>query len=77
MKKYFPGLLLSIIIALISLWLSQIIPIGAVAIGIVLGIAIGNIFSLSPSFLPGISFSEKKILSLAIVLMGVKLTSTF
>ncbi len=73
MKKYLPGLFLSILIALISLWLSQFIPIGAVAIGIVLGIAIGNLFTLSPNLLPGIGFSEKKILSWAIVLMGVKL----
>jgi len=72
-KKLAPGLFLTIILAYMSFWVSQYIPIGAVTIGIVLGIVIGNLFRLSPAFLTGISFSEKKILSWAIVLMGIKL----
>ena len=71
--KQIRGLSLTFIIAIIAVVLSIFIPIGAVTLGIILGILIGNIFTLNPSFLQGIKFSEKNILSFAIILMGVKL----
>ncbi len=71
--KQIRGLSLTVLIAIIAVVLSIFIPIGAVVLGIILGILIGNVFTLNPSFLQGIKFSEKNILSFAIILMGVKL----
>ena len=68
-----PGLLFTILIAIISLFLSSWLPIGAVVVGISLGMLIGNLLKLPEKFLPGIGFAEKQILAWAIILMGVKL----
>ena len=75
MKKlsYSYGIALCIAVGSIAVFSSSYIPIGAVAISIILGIAIGNISKLNKIFDRGISFSEKKLLSLAIALMGVNL----
>ncbi|MCK5673551.1 MAG: putative sulfate exporter family transporter, partial [Spirochaetales bacterium] len=75
MKKlsYIYGIALCIAVGSIAVFSSSYIPIGAVAISIILGIAIGNISKLNKIFDKGISFSEKKLLSLAIALMGVNL----
>jgi uncharacterized integral membrane protein (TIGR00698 family) len=71
--KHLNGLLICIFIAILSILLSSFIPIGSVAIAIILGIFIGNIVNLNDSFQKGISFSEKHILSFAIALMGINL----
>ena len=71
--KQIKGLSLTVLIAIITVVLSKFIPIGAVTLGIVFGVLIGNVFMFNPSFSSGIRFSEKNILSLAIVLMGVNL----
>ncbi len=70
------GVILCLIIGIIALYLSSFIPLGAVAIAIVLGITIGNTVKFGEKFNPGISFSEKNILSFAIALMGVNLNFT-
>ncbi len=67
------GLLLSIFIAILASVLALFIPVGAVILGIVFGVLVGNIFTLDSSFSKGIKFSEKRILSFAIILMGVNL----
>ncbi len=71
--SYLPGLLFTLTVAILALWLSGFLPVGAVVMGISLGVLAGNIFKLPPSLSPGINFAEKKILSWAIILMGVKL----
>ena len=48
-------------------------PSAAVTIAILLGIVIGNGVNLGDQFKPGITFSEKQLLSVAIALMGVNL----
>lgn len=53
--------------------LALYLPIGAVSIAIILGIAIGNIANPAKVFKKGVRFTEKNILSLAIALMGVNL----
>ena len=76
MKKYLhflPGLLLTIIVAVISFFLSSWLPVGAVVVGISLGMLIGNLVKLPENFFSGIAFAEKQILAWAIILMGVKL----
>jgi len=73
MKNTIYGIILCVVIAVSALILSPYIPIGAVAIAIVLGIIIGNLLKPGKKFNKGISFSEKHILSFAIALMGVNL----
>ncbi len=76
MKKIqliFPGLIFSLFWAFIAFVLSHYLPVGAVVIGITLGMLIGNLFKLPEILSMGITFAEKQILSWAIIFMGVKL----
>jgi len=79
-----PGLLVVIALALVSMWLSNLIgkdlmgfeksPISAVMICLILGLIIRNVFKL-PSFLSvGFKFSVKKLLRLGIILLGIRLS---
>jgi len=67
------GVVLTIVIAIVAFLLSAFIPIGSVAISIILGIILANSFNISSSFNSGITYSEKSILAFAIALMGIKL----
>ena len=60
-------------IAFLALWGSSYIPLGAVALAIILGIMLGNLTSLTQIGKIGINFSQKHLLSIAIALMGVNL----
>ena len=71
--KYFYGILLCVLIGVASLLLAPYIPIGSVAIAIIIGIFVGNLFKPGEKFSSGIKFSEKHILSFAIALLGVNL----
>jgi uncharacterized integral membrane protein (TIGR00698 family) len=70
---YILGIGICVTIALIALWGSVYIPLGAVALSIVIGILLGNLTSLNQKGKAGITFSEKYLLSTAIALMGVNL----
>lgn len=70
---YIKGLFLIIVLTFLSVLLANISPLGGVTVGIILGILIGNTVDIPDSFKPGIKFSEKQLLSYAIILMGVKL----
>lgn len=72
MKKIY-GIGLCIIIGVIAKFTSQYVPLGAVAIAILIGIVVGNSIKLGETFKSGIAFSEKQLLSFAIALMGVNL----
>jgi len=67
------GVILCTLIGLAAKYLSSFLPFGAVTIAILLGIVVGNSVNLGVRFKPGITFSEKQILSIAIALMGVNL----
>lgn len=73
-KLLIPGVLLAIAVAvtasMIQPWLSVF---GSVTLALLLGMAVGNIFSPGDLFAPGIRFSERNILAFAIMLMGLKL----
>ena len=70
-KNIIPGLLLSSILALLSIYFSQFLSLGAIAIAIFLGFIINSLFSNKLElFQDGISFSEKTLLSVAIILLG-------
>jgi len=73
MNKYKYGLILSIIITVLAIFLSNFIAIGSVAIAIILGIIIGNSVKLSDKYNAGITYAEKTLLSFAIALMGINL----
>jgi uncharacterized integral membrane protein (TIGR00698 family) len=79
-----PGLVVVIVLAAVSMWLSDLIginlmgfeksPISAVMICLILGLVIRNVFKL-PTFLNvGFKFSVKKLLRLGIILLGIRLS---
>jgi uncharacterized integral membrane protein (TIGR00698 family) len=80
-----PGLVIVILLALLSMWLSDLIgkdlmgfeksPISAVMICLIFGLVIRNVFKL-PAFLNvGFKFSVKKLLRLGIILLGIRLST--
>ena len=75
-NKIIPGLVLVFFISFIAKFISPYLQIGSVACAIIIGIIIGNIFGIKDNMKDGISFAEKKILSLAIVLMGAQLNAS-
>lgn len=74
--NHLKGIVLCLIIALLAKWINKALAIGAVTLAILIGMIIRNTIKLPTSFTPGIVFSEKKILSLAIICLGVNLNYT-
>ena len=73
----FPGFLLAIFIAAVSVFLESLLPIhliGASIIALFIGIIINSIRKPSKIFMPGIKFTSKKILKFAIILLGASLS---
>jgi uncharacterized integral membrane protein (TIGR00698 family) len=72
-----PGILFSFIIAIFATWLGLLLPvIGGPIFGIVIGIAINNIFGKPKTTIKGIGFTSKKILQWAIIILGGGLSLT-
>jgi uncharacterized integral membrane protein (TIGR00698 family) len=72
-----PGLLLAIAIALVAWWLGRLAPlIGGPVFGILLGIAVRNLFSPDARFTPGIAFGGKQVLQWSIIALGFGLSLT-
>jgi len=79
-----PGLVVVILLAIISMWLSDLIgvtlmgfeksPISAVMICLILGLVIRNVFKLPNALNAGFKFSVKKLLRLGIILLGIRLS---
>ena len=79
-----PGLLLAAALAVVSIWASDWIgvnlmgfsksPISPVMVVIILGIVIGNVFTLPAGVKPGLQFAMKKLLRLGIILLGIRLS---
>ena len=61
-----------VVIGLTSQMISNSLPmsIGSIAIAIIFGTLLNNLFSIKSIYRPGINFSEKYLLSAAIILMG-------
>ena len=72
-NRCFYGVSLCVAIAVISKILSFYLPLGSVAMALILGIVVGNSITIGERLKPGIIFSDKVLLSLAIALMGVNL----
>lgn len=76
-KQNMPGILLAFIIAVIATMLGNIFPIiGGAVFGIIIGIIINNTFGKPKNTLNGVSFTSKKILQWAIVVLGAGLSLT-
>lgn len=72
-KKYIPGLILITIIALFSQLITSFLPdfIGAVFFAIIIGIVLNNTIGVNQQiFGPGIKLGLKRLLKLAIILLG-------
>ena len=75
MKKVLPGLLVAILIALISSFLNaQFHLIGASVFALLIGMAVNFVFPKHDKLKPGITFSSKKLLKAAIILLGTSLS---
>jgi uncharacterized integral membrane protein (TIGR00698 family) len=85
-KKYLvvlPGVVLAFVLYTLSQGLNNIIgiellgyqksPISTAMIAIVMGIALGNIFQIREGFLVGLDFTQKYILKLGIICLGIQL----
>ncbi|QSX08469.1 YeiH family putative sulfate export transporter [Alkalibacter rhizosphaerae] len=72
-----PGFVLSVLVALLARWLESKLPvhfIGASIMALFIGMTINHVFKLGKKFKPGLKFTSKKILKLAIVLLGASLS---
>ena len=85
-KKYLvivPGIILAFTLYTLSQGLNNIIgiellgyaksPISTAMIAILMGIILGNLFKMRESFLLGIDFTQKNILKLGIICLGIQL----
>ncbi|RNC29864.1 MAG: hypothetical protein AWM53_00082 [Candidatus Dichloromethanomonas elyunquensis] len=81
MKNIFKGLVLAAILGFISEYVIHNLiviggqkPVSGVIIAILLGILVKNTVGVRDTYLPGINFALKKILKLAIILLGLNLS---
>ncbi len=76
-KELLPGIVLCASIAFVATFIGNIFPaIGSPVFGIITGIMVNTTFPLNSAVGPGITFSSKKILQWAVVLLGFKLSTT-
>ena len=71
--QYIYGILLCFIIGIFAEYLSKTLIMESISLSIILGILFRNLIKVDKIFKSGINFTEKHILSLAIVFLGVKL----
>ncbi len=76
-KNLLPGLAFVYALALASGWINRLISplvnLEALTIGIILGMALGNLVRVPGALKPGITFSVETLLKLGIILLGLKL----
>ncbi|MGO2299190.1 YeiH family protein [Paucilactobacillus nenjiangensis] len=74
-REVLPGLILSVIVAIISkvlaIWLPQL---GGATIAILLGIVLGNLYFKQGFLAKGTKFSESRLLEYSVVLLGFTVT---
>lgn len=74
--KLFPGIGLSVGIALLACWLESLLPIhiiGGAVIAMFVGMILNYFLRETTIFVPGLKFTSKKILKFAIILLGLSL----
>lgn len=75
-KNYIPGILLTVVFAVLGKFLSGLIPhnlISPSVFGLLLGMAFNPYITVNKSFNTGIKFVSKKVLKFSIILMGFSL----
>ncbi|MBF8982292.1 putative sulfate exporter family transporter [Lutibacter sp. B2] len=76
-KKYIPGVIFVFIIGvmsnLVNEWMSPIVQLEALTVGIIVGMLVKNVFGVKEKFNSGVKFSLKKLLKVGIVFLGFKL----
>jgi len=80
-KTYTKGLLASIVVAILSMIITEFISFSTATVAIILGMIVGNYFyktfhSEESEFKSGVKFAEKDLLMFAIALMGINLNFT-
>ena len=74
-KDILPGLIVSILVAYLSMLIAKFVPkLGAASIAIFLGMFLGNLFLNHDIFKKGYKFSETDLLAYSIVLLGATLS---
>ncbi|ETY73352.1 YeiH family protein [Lactiplantibacillus fabifermentans] len=74
-KDILPGLVASIVIAVVSQLAAQFVPaLGAATIAILLGILLGNTVLRQPQLGKGTKFAESKLLEYSVMLLGATMT---
>ena len=77
--KLFPGIVLSVVIALLACWLESLLPvhlIGSAVIAMFLGMFLNRYVSKTAVLAPGLKFTSKKLLKFAIIVLGLSLNIT-
>ena len=77
--KTFPGIILSVGVALVACWIENLMPIhlvGSAVIAMFIGIILNHFLRNTKVFASGLKFTSKKILKFAIVLLGLSLNIT-
>jgi len=82
--RIFPGVMLALVFCLFSQGINNVIgielfetsksPISTVMIAILLGIIMGNAFTPRPGMMIGLDFTQKYILKLGIIFLGIRLS---
>ncbi|MDC7220586.1 MAG: putative sulfate exporter family transporter [Spirochaetales bacterium] len=73
MKSTLFGIVICVALGIVSRFLASFLPLGQVMTAILLGIVLGNLITLNKEQNKGVTFCEKKLLPLAIALMGFNL----
>ena len=77
--KVFPGIILSVGVALLACWLESLLPvhlIGSAVIAMFIGMVLNYFLRNTKIFAAGLKFTSKKILKFAIILLGLSLNIT-
>lgn len=77
--KYFPGVILSALIALVAMYIESLLPIhliGSAVIAMFIGMILNHFLGSTDIFAKGIKFTSKKLLKFAIILLGLSLNIT-
>ena len=77
--KFLPGILLSVAVAALAWFIESILPIhliGAAVIAMFIGMILNHFLRGTKIFASGLKFTSKKILKLAIILLGLSLNIT-
>ena len=77
--KVFPGIILSVGVALLACWLESLLPIhliGSAVIAMFIGMVLNHFLRNTKVFASGLKFTSKKILKFAIILLGLSLNIT-